>query len=90
MGCFALLARIAPSTFADGFGTSPTPAAVSCAVSLFHTVLHLDETVRLVSVIRQFENDRLVHFFCKLLMRLTNTVSDLAFSSRKPENGVYS
>ena len=47
---------------------------------------HRALTLRLASVTRQFENDRLVHFFCKPLMRLTNVVSDLAFGIRKPEN----
>ena len=43
-------------------------------------IRHRALTLRLASVTRQPENDRLVHFFCKLLMRLTNVVSDLAFS----------
>jgi hypothetical protein len=72
-----------------GLGHHPHP--VWCAVFLFHTVLHLDETVRLVSVIRQSENDRLLHFVCKLLIRLANVVSDPAFSTnnKKPERTCF-
>jgi hypothetical protein len=76
MRFFALLARM------GGFGTSPAPTAVWCAVFLFHTILHLDKTLRLVSVIRQSENNRLVHFFCKPLMRFVNVMSDPAFNAR--------